>query len=77
MSEENVEIVRSMYEAINRDDWDAAFEAVAPDFELVPPDGYRLGAADCSPLDVCDRKLVRCEVVPEREKALEAAGLRE
>ena len=33
MSQENVEVVRSMIEAGNRQDWDAAFKDTAPDFE--------------------------------------------
>src|SRR2546423_70825 len=34
MSQENVEIVRRSYEALDRGDIDAAFEDFAPDFEL-------------------------------------------
>src|SRR5262245_35115365 len=34
MSQENVEIVRAIYDAINRDDWDAAFRHAHADFEL-------------------------------------------
>jgi ketosteroid isomerase-like protein len=34
MSQENVEIVRRVYEALNRSDWDAAFRDAHPDFEL-------------------------------------------
>jgi uncharacterized protein len=37
MSQENVEIVRSTYEAMSRGDWDAVFEAAEADVELVPP----------------------------------------
>jgi ketosteroid isomerase-like protein len=37
MSQENVEIVRSVYEALSRGDLDAALEAAEPHFELVPP----------------------------------------
>ncbi|MGH7588363.1 MAG: nuclear transport factor 2 family protein [Gemmatimonadota bacterium] len=132
MSEENVEMLHSAYQAISRGDWDAAFEAVGPDFELVPPDqspssapvrGVREVRAwftdqqqmvgdlsveveeliEAGELIVAlirlrirphgadadfelriahlwtlrDRKLIRCEVIPEREKALEAAGLSE
>jgi ketosteroid isomerase-like protein len=43
MSQENVEMVRSIYEAINRRDWDAAFRNEAPDFELTTPPGPRAG----------------------------------
>ena len=34
MSQENLEIVRAIYEAIKRDDWDAAFRNAHPDFAL-------------------------------------------
>ena len=37
MSQENVEVVRQVYEAFNRGDWDAVFRDVAPDFELTTP----------------------------------------
>jgi ketosteroid isomerase-like protein len=39
MSEENVEIVRSIYEAFNRREWDAVFRDTAPDVELTTPPG--------------------------------------
>ena len=132
MSQENVEIVRRVYDALNHSDWDAAFEAAEPDVELVPPDRSPASApvrgveevrawavdqqetvgdlsieveelieADAFILALIqlrirphgadadfklriahlwtlrDGKLVRCEVFPEREKALEAAGLSE
>ena len=34
ISEQNVETVRSVIDAINREDWDAAFQDAAPGFEL-------------------------------------------
>ena len=34
MSQENVEIVKAAIDAINSDDWDAAFQDAAPGFEL-------------------------------------------
>jgi uncharacterized protein len=37
MSQENVEIVRSIYEAVNRGDYDAAFRNQAPDVEYTTP----------------------------------------
>jgi ketosteroid isomerase-like protein len=43
MSEENVEIVRSVYEAVNREDWDAAFRDQSRDVELTTPPGPRGG----------------------------------
>jgi ketosteroid isomerase-like protein len=43
MSEENVEIVRSIYEAMNRRDWDATFANSAPETELITPPGIRAG----------------------------------
>jgi ketosteroid isomerase-like protein len=39
MSQENVEIVRSIYAAVSRDDWDAAFSDQHPDVELTTPPG--------------------------------------
>ena len=44
MSEENVEIVRSVYEAFNRRDWDAAFRDADPDFEWTIERGPNAGA---------------------------------
>jgi ketosteroid isomerase-like protein len=38
MSQENVELVRDAYGAASRGDWEAAFNATAPDFEFIPPD---------------------------------------
>ena len=45
MSQENVEIVRSIYEAFNRRDWDAVFRNQHPDTEqiLPPPAGPYVG----------------------------------
>jgi hypothetical protein len=37
MSQDNVEIVRSIYEAFNRRDWDTAFRDQRPDVELTTP----------------------------------------
>jgi ketosteroid isomerase-like protein len=34
MSQENVETLRTLYEAFNRRDWDAAFDRLDPDFQL-------------------------------------------
>ena len=39
MSQENVEIVRAVYEAVNRRDWDAAFRDQRPDVEMTIPPG--------------------------------------
>jgi uncharacterized protein len=42
MSQENVEIVRRLYDALNRGDWDAVFLDTHPDFEIAlqrAPDG--------------------------------------
>ena len=132
MSRENVETLRSAYEAISRGDWDAVIEVAEPDFELVPPSqspssaplrgmeetrawftDQREAVGDLSievenlievealivalirlrvrphgadadlELRIAhlwtlrDGRLIRCEVFPEREKAFEAAGLRE
>jgi ketosteroid isomerase-like protein len=44
MSRQNVEIVRSIYEASNRRDWDAAFRDQSPDVEYTtPPRGPTAG----------------------------------
>jgi uncharacterized protein len=43
MSQENIEIVRSVYEAFNRRDWDAAFRDQHPDTELTTPPGPNAG----------------------------------
>ena len=43
MSRENVEVVRSIYEAFNRRDWDAAFRDQHPDVELTTPPGPNAG----------------------------------
>jgi uncharacterized protein len=43
MSRENVEIVRSIYEALNRRDWDAAFRDQPPDVEMTTPPGPNAG----------------------------------
>ena len=45
MSQENVEIVRSIYEAFNRRDWDAAFRDQHPDVEMTTPPGPTSGPA--------------------------------
>jgi ketosteroid isomerase-like protein len=38
MSQAEIEQLRAVYDAVNRGDWDAAFDDARPDFELVPPD---------------------------------------
>jgi ketosteroid isomerase-like protein len=43
MSQENVEIVRRIYDAFNREDWDAAFRNIHPDFEVTFVAGPRAG----------------------------------
>jgi ketosteroid isomerase-like protein len=43
MSEENVEVVRAIYEALNRSEWDEAFRLVAPDFEVTFQRGPNAG----------------------------------
>ena len=44
MSQETIEIVRSIYEAVNRRDFDAAFRDQAPDVEYTtPPRGPTAG----------------------------------
>ena len=43
MSRENVEIVRRVFEALNRGDWDAVFQDVHPDFEMTTQRGPNAG----------------------------------
>jgi ketosteroid isomerase-like protein len=43
MSQENVEIVRRMYDAFNREDADALFRNTHPDFEVTFKEGPRAG----------------------------------
>ena len=38
MSQADIDTLRYAYEAINRGDWDSAFRAAHPDFELKAPD---------------------------------------
>jgi ketosteroid isomerase-like protein len=45
MSEENVEIIRRVYDALNRNDWDAAFRDAHPDIEITFQRGPRRGAS--------------------------------
>ena len=72
MSQENVEIVRSIYDAVNRGDWDAAFRDQHPDHELVlpPPAGtYRGREAIQAYWE--DRLAAFDEVVAEPEEVVE------
>ena len=43
MSRENVEIIRRMYDALNREDRDAVFRNTHPDFEVTFVEGPRAG----------------------------------
>jgi ketosteroid isomerase-like protein len=43
MSQENVEIVRRVYDALNRGAWDAAFRETHPDFEMTTQRGLDAG----------------------------------
>jgi len=43
MSQENVEIVRSIYDSLNRGDWDAAIHRTDPDFEVTFQRGPNAG----------------------------------
>ncbi len=43
MSEENVELIRSVYEPFNRGDWDAAFRHAHPEFEMTTQRGPTAG----------------------------------
>ena len=59
MSQENVEIVKAAIDAVNREDWDAAFQDAAPGFELDMSRGLGLMKG----------------MYQERQDALEAVGL--
>jgi ketosteroid isomerase-like protein len=43
MSQENVEMVRRLYDAINRRDWDAVFRDAHPDFDMTTQRGLNAG----------------------------------
>jgi ketosteroid isomerase-like protein len=43
MSQENVELVRPIYNALNRRDWEAVFRNAHPDFELTTQRGANAG----------------------------------
>ena len=43
MAQQNVEIVRPIYEALNRRDWDAVFRDMHPDFEMTNERGPDAG----------------------------------
>src|SRR5438067_2159075 len=43
MSQENVEIVRRVYDALNHGDWDAVFRDMHPDFEMTTQRGPDAG----------------------------------
>jgi ketosteroid isomerase-like protein len=43
MSQENVEIVRAIYEALNHRDWDTVFRDMHPDFEMTTQRGPTAG----------------------------------
>jgi ketosteroid isomerase-like protein len=43
MSQENVEMVRSVYEPLNRGDWDAVFRDAHPEFEITTQRGVAAG----------------------------------
>src|SRR4051794_21564543 len=43
MSQENVEIVRRVYDALNQGDWDAVFRDAHPDFEVTTQRGPDAG----------------------------------
>ena len=43
MSQENVEVVRRVYDALNHGDWDAVFRDMHPDFEMTTQRGPSAG----------------------------------
>jgi len=44
MSQENVEMIRSVYESLNRGDWDGVFRNAHPEMELITQRGPAAGA---------------------------------
>jgi hypothetical protein len=72
MSQENVEIKRQVYEAMNRGDWKAVFAHASPGGSTAELE-IRIGEL----WTFRDGKLVRGQGFGERMKALEAAGLSE
>jgi ketosteroid isomerase-like protein len=62
MSEENVEIIRRVYDALNRNDWDAAFRDAHPKGHL---------------LTIREGTILSLTGYPNPDEALEAAGLSE
>jgi ketosteroid isomerase-like protein len=55
MSQENVEIIRSSYEAANRRDWDVAFRDLSPDVEWIPDRRVGEGPATITQKPQCFR----------------------
>ena len=43
MSQENVEMVRPVYDALRRRDWDMVFRDMHPDFEMTTQRGFNAG----------------------------------
>lgn len=59
---ENLETVRAAYDAMSPGDPDAAFEAAAPDLELIPPANPQRASA-CSEIGAAPgRDIPRCGV---------------
>jgi len=89
MSETDVEILRSAFNAFNRGDVDAVLEHLAPDVELDwsravgPQRGvYRLDQIrpfleDFLVWTIREGAIIRCCLYQDKQEALEAAGLRE
>ena len=83
MSQENVEIVRNVYAALNRGDWNAGFCDAHENFEARsrPPAragiGSQLGGSKRLVVDDSRRRHCVGEILPEPGRALEAAGLSE
>lgn len=88
MSEQNVEIVRRVYDCLARRDWDAMWRDFNPDFVLDTQvqGSYRARPKESSAeiealighlFALRDGLIVRLQTFPQREKALEAAGLSE
>ena len=84
MSQANVEIVRAIYEAAERRDWDRAFRDQHPDVELTAPPGIDAGTyrgrteiRNGHLWSIRDGEVVSMRMFPSPDEALEAAGLPE
>jgi ketosteroid isomerase-like protein len=79
MSQESVEVVRRIFEAFSRGDFEGGIELAdtPPGFEFVPSGGVETSWDPLSVWTVRDGRLVRWLGFTDRDAALKAAGLSE